>query len=143
MHAEVGELRADRIYWYRFHVDGHTSPAGRTRTAPAIEVMPSRVRFSIASCQHYEQGYFNAYRAMVAEDLDLVVHLGDYIYESSWGRNHVRKHAAPTPLTLDDYRIRHALYKTDKDLQDAHRLFPWIVTWDDHKVENDYADAIS
>src|SRR5207237_182359 len=68
------------------------------------------------------------------------VHVGDYIYESSWGRDLVRSHNAPAPFTLDEYRIRHALYKTDEDLQAAHAAFPWIVTWDDHEVQNDYAN---
>ena len=143
VHVELTELASNRPYWYRFMVDGYASPIGRTHTAPASGAMPERLRFAIASCQQYEQGYFNAYRAMAEDDLDLIVHLGDYIYESSWGRDHVRKHDAPTPHTLDDYRVRHALYKSDAALQNAHRLVPWIATWDDHEVDNDYADDIS
>jgi alkaline phosphatase D len=77
---------------------------------------------------------------MAREELDLVVHLGDYIYESSWGRNHVRKHGTEEPYTLDDYRNRYGLYKSDPDLRSAHAAFPWIVTWDDHEVDNDYAN---
>jgi alkaline phosphatase D len=69
-----------------------------------------------------------------------MIFLGDYIYESSWGRDHVRHHGAPEPITLDDYRVRHALHKTDADLQAAHAACPWLVTWDDHEVSNDYAD---
>jgi alkaline phosphatase D len=140
VHVEVEGLEPDRWYWYRFRAGDAVSPVGRTKTVPAPGAMPDRLRFAFASCQHYEQGFFAAYRHMVADDLDLVVHLGDYIYESSWGRDHVRKHNGPEPVTLDDYRARHALYRTDPDLQAAHAAYPWLVTWDDHEVENDYAD---
>ncbi len=143
VHLELADLASARPYWYRFRVDGFASPIGRTQTAPAVGANPAQLRFAIASCQHFEQGHFNAYRAMLDDELDLVVHLGDYIYESSWGRDHVRKHAAPVPHTLEDYRIRHALYKSDPALQAAHGALPWLVTWDDHKVDNDYAGAIS
>lgn len=135
--AEVEGLDPAHDYFYRFHAGGAVSPVGRTRTAGAAA---QRLRFAFASCQQYEQGYYVAYRHMAAEDLDLVVHLGDYIYESSWGRNHVRKHGAGEPVTLGEYRDRYALYKTDPDLQAAHAAFPWIVTWDDHEVQNDYAN---
>jgi alkaline phosphatase D len=140
IHVEVQGLEPDRPYWYRFRVGSEVSPVGRTRTAPAAGATPDRLRFAFASCQHYEQGFFTAYRHIVADDVDLVVHLGDYIYESSWGRDHVRKHDGPEPMTLDDYRGRFALYKTDPDLQAAHAACPWLVTWDDHEVANDYAD---
>ena len=141
VHAEVAGLEPARHYYYRFHAGGATSPVGRTRTAPVPGVAPDRLRFAFASCQHYEQGWYCAYRHMAAEDLDLVIHLGDYIYESSWGRNHVRKHdtGAEEPITLEEYRNRHALYKSDPDLRAAHAAFPWLVTWDDHEVSNDYA----
>lgn len=140
VHVEVQGLEPGRWYWYRFRTGSATSPIGRTRTAPAADTVPDRLRFAFASCQHYEQGYYVAYRHMRADDLDLIVFLGDYVYESSWGRDPVRKHGAPEPHTLEDYRIRHALYKTDPDLQAAHATCPWIVTWDDHEVSNDYAD---
>ena len=140
VHVEVSGLEPDRWYWYRFYAGDAASPVARTRTAPVPGAPVSRLRFAFASCQHYEQGWFTAYRHMAADDLDLVVFLGDYIYESSWGREHVRKHNAPEPYTLDDYRARYALYKGDADLQAAHRAFPWIVTWDDHEVDNDYAN---
>jgi alkaline phosphatase D len=139
VHAEVAGLAPGREYFYRFHAGGATSPVGRTRTAPAAGAS-GRLRFAFASCQQYEQGYYSAYRHMAQEDLDLVIHLGDYIYESSWGRNHVRKHDAGEPTTLQEYRNRYALYKSDADLRRAHAAFPWIVTWDDHEVQNDYAD---
>jgi len=140
VHVEVRGLEPDRWYWYRFRAGNEVSATGRTRTAPAPGASPARLRFAFASCQHYEQGYFTAYRHMVADDLDLVVHLGDYIYESSWGRDPVRRHDAPEPITLEDYRARLALYKSDPDLQAAHAACPWLVTWDDHEVDNDYAD---
>jgi alkaline phosphatase D len=140
IHAGVTGLEPGRVYWYRFRAGGATSPVGRTRTAPAPGANESRMRFAFAACQQYEQGYYVAYRHMAGEDLDLVVHLGDYIYESSWGRNHVRSHASGEPYTLADYRARYALYKSDDDLQAAHAAFPWLVTWDDHEVDNDYAN---
>ena len=140
VHVEVEGLEPGRWYWYRFRAGGEVSAVGRTRTAPASTTALDRLRFAFASCQQYEQGYYGAYHRMLADDLDVMIFLGDYIYESSWGRDHVRKHGAPEPITLDDYRIRHALYKTDADLQAAHGACPWIVTWDDHEVSNDYAD---
>ncbi len=140
VHAEPQGLEPDRWYWYRFTAGDAQSPVGRTRTAPAAGAQPSRLRFAFASCQHYEQGFFGAYRHMLADDPDLLVFLGDYIYESSWGRNHVRKHDVSEPYTLEDYRARYTQYKADPDLQAAHAAFPWIVTWDDHEVDNDYAD---
>jgi alkaline phosphatase D len=140
VHAEPAGLEADRWYWYRFIAGGAASPVGRMRTAPAADANPARLRFAFASCQQYEQGFYSAYRHMQGDDLDLVVFLGDYIYESSWGRDHVRKHNRPEPYTLDDYRARYAQYKSDPDLQAAHQAYPWIVTWDDHEVDNDYAN---
>ena len=139
VHIEVAGLDPARPYFYRFHAGDTVSPVGRTRTAPAAGAAAERLRFSFASCQQYEQSYYAAYRHMAADDLDLVVHLGDYIYESSWGRNHVRSHGAAEPITIEDYRNRYALYKSDPDLQAAHAAHPWIVTWDDHEVDNDYA----
>lgn len=141
VHVEPRGLEADRWYYYRFLAGDAVSPVGRTRTAPAASAVAPRLRFAFASCQHYEHGYFSAYRHMVADDLDLVVFLGDYIYESSLRRNQVRRHEREAePVTLDEYRARHALYKTDRDLQWAHGAFPWIATWDDHEVDNDYAN---
>jgi alkaline phosphatase D len=140
VHAEPQGLEPDRWYWYRFIAGDAVSPVGRTRTAPAPDASPARLRFAFASCQHFEQGYYGAYRHLAADQPDLVAFLGDYIYESSWGREHVRKHEAGEPHTLKEYRARHALYKSDPDLQAAHAACPWIVTWDDHEVDNDYAD---
>ncbi|MBH8556241.1 alkaline phosphatase [Nostocaceae cyanobacterium CENA357] len=139
----VDGLQADTWYWYRFNVGNYASPIGRTRTAPLPESYLSRFNFALASCQNYQQGYYTAYKYMVQEDLNLVVHVGDYIYEGGIGANTVRQHNSPEIITLEDYRNRHALYKTDSDLQAAHAAFPWIVTWDDHEVENNYASDIS
>ena len=139
VHVEVGGLRPGRDYWYRFRADGLVSPIGHARTAPARGATPARLRFAHASCQHYEQGWFVAHRHMAAEDLDLVAFVGDYIYESSWGTEHVRKHGTGEPVSLAGYRVRHALYRGDRDLQACHAAHPWIVTWDDHEVDNDYA----
>ena len=138
--VEVAGLRPDRWYWYRFTAGDAQSPIGRTRTAPAAGAALERLRFAFASCQQYEQGYYTAYKHAVADDPDLMVFLGDYIYESSWGKDPVRKHNAPEPYMLDEYRARYALYKSDADLQAAHAAMPWICTWDDHEVDNDYAD---
>lgn len=140
VHVELTGLDPARWYWYRFMAGDAVSPAGRTRTAPAANTAIERLRFAFASCQHYQQGYFAAHRHMAAEDLDLVIFLGDYIYESSGGRDPVRRHATPEPQTLAQYRDRYALYKTDADLQHSHAAAPWIVTWDDHEVENNYAN---
>ena len=144
VHVEVSALRPDRWYFYRFmHGDAVTLPA-RARTAPAREVMPQRVRFAIASCQRWEHGHYAAYRHMLDEDLDLVLFLGDYIYEYAMpkdppGHRMVRGHALPAAKTLSDYRDRYALYRTDEQLQAAHRACPWIVTWDDHEVQDNYS----
>jgi alkaline phosphatase D len=139
VHLEARGLEPGRWYWYRFSAGDAQSPVGRTRTAPAAG-HAGGLRFAFGSCQQYEQGYFGAYRHIVADAPDLVAFLGDYIYESSWGRELVRSHASPEPYTLEDYRARHALYRSDPDLQAAHAACPWIVTWDDHEVDNDYAD---
>jgi alkaline phosphatase D len=138
VHVEAAGLEPARWYWYRFTAGDAQSPVGRTRTAPAGNV--ERLRIAVASCQHYEQGYFSAYRHLVADDPELVLHLGDYIYESSRARGTLRRHGTPEPHTLDDYRARHALYRLEPELQAAHAACPWILTWDDHDVENDYAD---
>jgi alkaline phosphatase D len=143
VHAEPRGLAPDRWYWYRFRAGDALSPVGRTRTAPVPGAPAARLRFAFASCQHYEQGWFNAYRHLVRDEPDLVAFLGDYIYESTWGQQHVRSHGTPEPRTLEEYRARYALYKADADLRAAHAACPWIVTWDDHEVENDYADDLS
>ncbi|WP_414660002.1 alkaline phosphatase D family protein [Horticoccus sp. 23ND18S-11] len=142
VHVEAGGLRPDRWYWYQFKAGGETSPKGRTRTLPAADVLPARLRFAFASCQHYETGLFTAYQHLAREDLDLIVHLGDYIYEGAVREKQVRRHNGPEIMTVDDYRARYALYKLDPALQAAHAAAPWIVTWDDHEVANNYAGDI-
>lgn len=143
VHVEVEGLRPDRWYWYRFTAGSAESPKGRARTFPTHDTAAQRLRFAFASCQHYEQGLFTAYEHMAKEELDVICHLGDYIYEYGGKDGLVRKHTGKEIETISDYRNRHALYKTDLFLQGAHRLFPWIVTWDDHEVDNNYANAIS
>lgn len=140
VHVDVVGLKPGRWYFYRFFAGDETSPVGRTRTAPADDAMLERLRFAVVSCQHYEHGYFGAYRHIIADNPDLIVFLGDYIYESSTKKGDiVRRHGSPPPQTLDDYRRRYALYRSDPDLQAAHACCPWIVTWDDHEVCNNYA----
>jgi alkaline phosphatase D len=139
VHVEAEGLRPGREYFYRFIAGGEVSPMGRTRTAPRAGEGDSRLRLALASCQQYEQGYFVAHRHIAQDAPDLVAFVGDYIYESSWGNQHVRSHHIAEPHTLQQYRDRYAQYKLDPDLQRCHAAAPWIVTWDDHEVDNDYA----
>ena len=144
VHVEVTGLKPDRWYCYRFmHGDAVTQTA-RTRTAPAPDAMSQPLRFAFASCQRWEHGHYAAYRHMRDEDLDLVVFLGDYIYEYGMpatppAQPLARMHTLVAAKTLGDYRDRYALYHSDVDLQAMHHACPWIVTWDDHEVQNDYA----
>jgi alkaline phosphatase D len=143
VHIEVEGLQPNRWYFYRFAVGSDVSPIGRARTMPADGSSPEQLRFAFASCQHWEAGYFTAYEHMAKSDLDLIFHLGDYIYEGP-GRKGVRTHTGSTEIkTLLDYRNRHAQYKTDSFLQSVHAKCPWMVTWDDHEVDNNYAGEIS
>jgi alkaline phosphatase D len=144
LHVEVGGLESGRPYWYRFRSRGVESPIGRTRTAPAPGSAVPALRFAAAACQHWMYGHWSAYRGMVADDLDFVLHLGDYIYEvpstsPAAVKQQVRDVPFGVPKTLAEYRRMHALYRTDPAIQAAHQAFPWIVIWDDHDVENDYA----
>jgi alkaline phosphatase D len=143
VHVEVDNLAPDRWYWYRFRAGDGESPIGRTRTMPAGNSLPEELRFAFASCQHYEMGQFTAYEHMAQEDLDLVVHLGDYIYEYEGKEDRVRKHFGKEIYSLDDYRIRHAQYKSDALLQKMHARCPWMVVWDDHEFDNNCANCIS
>lgn len=142
-HADVRGLRPGMEYFYRWRIGGVTSPVGRTRTAVGGADEISRFRFAFASCQQYEHGFYTAYRHMADEQFDLIVHLGDYIYESSWGENLVRRHEGPEIQSLADYRARYETYRSDPDLQAAHASAPWAVTWDDHEVDNNYAADIA
>jgi alkaline phosphatase D len=147
VHPEVSGLLPDRHYWYRFRVGPHLSPVGRTRTTPHPHFSPRRLTFAFASCQSWKDGYYTAYDHLAEEDLDLVVHLGDYIYESGLKKN---KRGVDLPSqfdteadTLARYRLQYALFKSEKPLQRAHAAFPWIQTIDDHEVENNWADEHS
>jgi alkaline phosphatase D len=143
VHVEVTGLAPDRWYWYRFFAGDAVSPTGRTRTLPAPTARPGQLRFAFASCQHFESGLFTAYEAMARDDLDLVCHLGDYIYEGAGRTNNVRQHVGPKLTTLGDYRVRISQYRADPLLSGMHARCPWFVTWDDHEVENNYAAGIS
>lgn len=143
VHVEADGLAPDRWYWYRFHAGQATSPVGRMRTLPSPQSAPAQLRFAFASCQHYETGYFTAYAQMAKDPLDLILHLGDYIYEAAGQEGRVRRHAGLKLLTLTDYRLRYAQYRSDPLLQAAHAHCPWFVTWDDHEFENNYAGEIS
>lgn len=141
VHVDAAGLRPDRWYWYRFMLGDAVSPAGRTRTAPDADAMPASLRLAFASCQHWEFGQYAAHRHIAAEAPDLVAFLGDYIYE--WGPYDIAHPASPRrrsneSFTLADYRARYAQYKSDPFLQASHQVAPWIVTWDDHEVANDY-----
>lgn len=143
IHAEVRGLKPDRWYWYRFRCGDAESVVGKTRTTPSMEAVPDRLRFAFVSCQSYEQGLYTGYDHMQREDLDLVVHLGDYIYEYGGKEGKVRKHTEGEIKTLLDYRNRYAQYRTDPHLQATHANFPWLIVWDDHEVDNNYANDIS
>jgi alkaline phosphatase D len=147
VHAEVRGLDAATEYFYRFRVGRWISPVGRTRTAPAVGAAVSSLTFALASCQRYDQGYYTAYKHLAGEDVDAVFHLGDYLYEYAVNASGgTRGYTEPLPahlnhetVTLDDYRARYGLYKSDPDQIAAHLAHPFIVTWDDHETENNYA----
>jgi alkaline phosphatase D len=144
IHVTAGQLKPDTWYWFQFSVNGEESVVGRTRTMPARFANPKQLSFAAASCQSLEQGYYTAYDRMAEDELDLVFHLGDYIYEYTAGnQGNIRKHHGGEIESLSDYRVRHAQYKMDHALQKAHARCPWFVTWDDHEVDNNCADEIS
>ncbi len=141
---DVDGLRPAKRYFYRFRLDGATSPVGRTRTAPAHDASPDNLRVGVVSCSHYEEGYFAAYRHLARRnDLDAVLHLGDYLYEREPGEGQIRDHDPRHEIvSLSDYRRRHAQYKQDPDLLALHARAPFIAIWDDHEVTNDsYKDG--
>jgi alkaline phosphatase D len=155
VHAEIAGLQPSTDYWYRLKFGTAVSPVGRTRTAPPAGWIPTEpeapFRFAFVSCQNYRDGFDPAYRDLALQGdlaledrIELVVHLGDYIYEGpGLAEDRVRDHAPPTELLLlGDYRIRHAQYRTDPDLQAAHRDLPWLMTWDDHEFDNNYANLV-
>ena len=144
VHVEVDGLLPGRDYFYQFDIRREESAIGHFRTAPAAHELAREVRFAFATCQDWPSGYYTAYRDMLRNDLDLVLHLGDYIYEYAIGPTTGR--GVPVPdgferetVDLLTYRLRHTLYKLDPDLQAAHAKFPFAVIWDDHEVANDYS----
>jgi alkaline phosphatase D len=146
IHIELKGLAADSWYHYRFHCGAFTSAVGRTRTLPLADAQPKSLRFAVASCQHFEQGYFAAQKHLADEHLDLIWFVGDYIYEygptgdpNKWPR----RHDSPHCHTLTDYRRRYAQYKGDEHVQAMHASAPFLPIWDDHEVDNDYAGIVS
>lgn len=137
-------LKADQHYYYRFKFGDVISPVGRTKT---LAETTSLVKFAVCSCSNYPAGYFHVYKEMAKQDFDVVIHLGDYIYEYGadgyatedavkLGRTLAQDNSAEI-VKLDDYRKRYALYRTDVDLQALHQRHPFIVIWDDHELSND------
>ena len=143
VHVDVTGLAPGRWHWYRFSVDGRTSAVGRTRTFPGTgrANAPAQVRFALATCQNWSDGYYTAYAAMAAEDIELVVFVGDYIYETSVNRQ-PRPISLPESKDIPTYRARYELYKSDPNLQAAHQRAPWILTVDDHEVANNMIAGI-
>ncbi|MEV0297337.1 alkaline phosphatase D family protein [Nocardia sp. NPDC050710] len=143
VHPEVRGLEPDRWYFYRFRAGSAISPVGRTRTALPIGQPTARMRFAFASCQSWSSGYFTAHEHLSAEDLDLVVHLGDYIYEKTFVRGREGMVLEPSlrdeAVDLAGYRLLYAQSKAERPLQAAHAAFPWLVTMDDHEVDNNWA----
>ncbi|EOM74475.1 alkaline phosphatase [Rhodococcus rhodnii LMG 5362] len=145
VHVDVRGLAPRRTYFYRFHALGHTSAVARTTTLPAM----AHLAFAWASCQAWHDGYYTVYDDMAAQDLDVVFHLGDYIYEGELKNTSVRDVSRLSPQVrketeaLDDYRLRYSLYKSDPSLQAAHAVAPWVVTMDDHEVDNNWAASVS
>ncbi|WP_405903739.1 alkaline phosphatase D family protein [Streptomyces sp. NBC_00656] len=148
VHVEVKGLAPDRVLYYRFRAGQWTSLVGRTRTAPAPGAHKRELSLAAVSCQAYHDGYFTAYKHLAQEDVDVVFHLGDYLYEyavtATGGARNYTDRTLPAlfnreTTTLEDYRLRYALYKSDPDLRAAHAAHPFVVTWDDHETENNYA----
>jgi alkaline phosphatase D len=144
VHVEVNGLRPGSDYFYQFDMRDEESAVGHFRTAPAEHEWVRQIKFAFATCQDWPSGYYTAYRDMLKQDLDLVLHLGDYTYEYAIGPNTGRRVPPPEgfseeTIDLRTYRLRHTLYKLDPDLQAAHAKFPFVVIWDDHEVANDYS----
>ncbi|HSV22842.1 MAG TPA: alkaline phosphatase D family protein [Xanthobacteraceae bacterium] len=143
VHVDVSGLQPGRPYWYRFRSGDAVSQTGRAMTSIAAGTPVERMRFGFVSCSHYELGYFSAYRHLADENPDMVLFLGDYIYEGAQ-QGRVRTHSdGIEAATLPTYRNRYAQYRLDADLQRIHAQAPSLVTWDDHEVSNDYADKWS
>jgi alkaline phosphatase D len=143
VHVVAGGLNPDSDYFYRFRAQGHLSPVGRTRTAPAVGTNGRDLVMAFTSCAHYEEGYYTVYRRMAEDNPGLILFLGDYVYEYGAVAGRTRTHVGSTEIvTLADYRRRYAQYKSDPDLQAAHAAAPWLVVPDDHEVENNYANMV-
>lgn len=144
VHVEVADLLPHRPYWYRFFAAGNiSSPVGSARTLPLPGAAIDQVRFASVGCQDFERGLYTAYRHLAAEpDLDVVFHYGDYIYEFG-PREHdvVRRHRGGETTTLADYRLRYAQYKLDPDLQAAHAAAAFVMSFDDHEIDDNWAGA--
>jgi alkaline phosphatase D len=152
LHVEVDGLDPDRVYYYRFKAGTWISETGRTRTAPATTAAAATLTYAAVACQAYFDGYYTVHRHLAQDDVDVVFHLGDYLYEyavnSVGGHRNYTDRELPDlfnheATTLEDYRLRYALYKSDPDLRAAHAAHPFVITWDDHETENNYAGAIS
>jgi alkaline phosphatase/alkaline phosphatase D len=151
VHVDVTGLTPGTEYYYRFRTGSWISPTGRTRTAPHPGSDASALRLAAVACQAYQDGYYTVLGHVAEDDVDVVFHLGDYLYEyavnSAGGERRYTDITLPDvfnreTMTLADYRLRYSLYKTDKDLQAAHHAHPFVVSWDDHETENNYAGSI-
>ena len=143
VHADAHGLKPDTWYWYRFRIGDYTSPVGRTRTTPENDAPVDTLKFAFASCQSRTAGYWTSYAHLVADEPDLVFFLGDYVYEYPGGEGELAIPLKAEPATLADYRVLYAAYQRDPALQEAQAIAPWIITWDDHEVENNYAGTIA
>ena len=141
VHVVAGGLQPGAWYYYRFKAQTHISPVGRTRTAPASTTQPSSMLFAFASCQHWEQGWYHAHRFLANDQPDLVLWLGDYIYEGTSSQaTDVRGYTVTDEVdTLAQYRQRYAQHRTDPNLRAAHAAAPWAAVFDDHEVKNNWA----
>ncbi len=143
VHVEINGLDSGRHFFYRFLIDGHVSIVGRVKTAPRLNSNADLVKIGVAGCQNYEHGFYTAYKYMADEDFDAIFHYGDYIYETPQGRKSdipvIREHIGPEPVDLDGYRLRYAQYKLDEDLIAAHSSCAFLMTYDDHEVDNNWA----
>ena len=138
VHVELDGLEPGCEYWYRFSVLSHSSPIGRTKTLPCGNSHLDSLRFITACCQNYTHGYFIAYEHMIRDKPDFIIHLGDYFYDTSFGVDDFRHHEVEKqPVTVADFRRRHARYKTDKHLQHAHAEIPFFTTIDNHDAIED------
>ncbi|WP_411576468.1 alkaline phosphatase D family protein [Streptomyces mutabilis] len=151
VHVDVKGLTPGTVYYYRFRTGAWISPTGRTRTAPPADDETASLKLGAVACQAYQDGYYTVLRHLAQDDVDVVFHLGDYLYEyavnSAGGERRYTDIVLPDvfnreTMTLADYRLRYSLYKSDEDLKAAHAAHPFVVAWDDHETENNYADDI-